>query len=674
MTCVVLILFFCGSGWMYAAEVKTPSADTGKAAITPSKDMGKALKTETKKVKKDLKKNARLYFDRKPLGWNIETIQNIYRNALFFPDKVPDLIKATVQKSRRYGVATLLGFLFVIGAWIYNRFGRNRVHTYLKENLESLIHRLPEKAIGISHTVLSVTTAAFLPLLLLFLFFLIQAMSGYEASWFQLVGRLMQLWALGAIAFSVLKQVGALNFAKSSESGTRKLFGRIKFVLLYVLGAMALLWALEAIGPGKDVSAFFKTLISFSIVSALIFLFSMKTEFLSLVPESPHRGLQTFHRFIARFYYALLILSGLAGIFWCFGYASLGRLVLTKIWLTVLAFLVIVSLNHILNDWINRWNKKHKHSDEAARFLSRSAKSALMYVMIVASAIVILNLLGVIGLLQRVMSIPIFQMGNDQISSWIILKAVLILLAFIFASRVIQAYLNYGVYPSVGIDEGLGYALNTLLKYVSFALGLLISLNIVGIDLRFLFVFAGAMGIGIGFGVQHIASNFIGGLMIIFGGKIRKGDWIEVNGKLGQITDIFMNSTMVRNRDQVEYFIPNSDIISKTLINYSLTSPLVRITIPVGVAYKADPRIVERILLDTASREPSISKKQKPDVIFSEYADSSINFLLRVWIDVRESPEEQVRSVLYFAIFDALKAAGIKIPFPQRDIHIKSIS
>jgi small-conductance mechanosensitive channel len=270
------------------------------------------------------------------------------------------------------------------------------------------------------------------------------------------------------------------------------------------------------------------------------------------------------------------------------------------------------------------------------------------------------------------MSFPVATLGTTPITLWLILKAALILLAFVFASRLLQAYLDYRVYPALGIDPGLGYALNISLKYTLIVIGLLISLKAVGLDLRFLLVFAGAAGIGIGLGLQSIAANVVSGFTLIFGAKVRKGDWVEVKNTLGFVTDIFLNATRIRTRDNIEYLIPNSNFVSDTIVNYSLTSPMIRITVPVGVSYNADPRVVEKILLDVASKEPMVTDYQSPVVRFKEYGDNSINFDLLVWIDVRETPRRKLRSGLYFAIFGELKKAGIEIPFPQRDIHLRS--
>ena len=299
-------------------------------------------------------------------------------------------------------------------------------------------------------------------------------------------------------------------------------------------------------------------------------------------------------------------------------------------------------------------------------------RSILKYATVVATLAIVLNMLGLLNPLQRIMSFPIFQLGDTTVTFWLIVKAILILLTIVYVSRLAQAYFDYKLYPSFGIDPGLGYALNTVFKYTTLGIGFLITLNILGLNLQFLLVFAGAIGIGIGLGLQNMAANVISGFTIIFGGKIRKGDWIEVEGMMGKVTDIYLRATKVQTRDNIEYLVPNSNIISNTMVNYTLSSALIRIELSVGVSYNADPRQVEKILLAAAENEPEVDKTHRPAVRFVEYADNSINFELLVWIDVRKTPRRRVRSNLYFVIFEELAKAGIEIPFPQRDVHIRS--
>nr|MDJ0885462.1 mechanosensitive ion channel [Desulfobacterales bacterium] len=355
-----------------------------------------------------------------------------------------------------------------------------------------------------------------------------------------------------------------------------------------------------------------------------------------------------------------------------FGYANLGRIVIVKIWSSGAAFVLIMLVYHAARTALLRRSRALSRHDEAGHTLHRSLNSLLLYATVVATASVVLNLLGLLAVLRTVMSIPVLVMGGAVITLWTILSAVIILLAFFFASRLLRAYLDYRIYPRLGIDQGLGYMLNTLLNYAFLAIGFLIALRIVGLDLRFLLVFAGAVGIGVGLGLQSLAANIISGFSIIFGGKVRKGDWIEVGGTLGEVTDIYLGSAKIRTRDNVEYLIPNADLVTSTIVNYSLSSSFIRMDLLVGVGYDADPREVEKILMDVATAEPLVSDFRAPAVRFVEYGDNSINFELLFWIDVRKTARRRVRSELYFAIFETLKAAGIEIPFPQRDLHIRS--
>ncbi len=241
-----------------------------------------------------------------------------------------------------------------------------------------------------------------------------------------------------------------------------------------------------------------------------------------------------------------------------------------------------------------------------------------------------------------------------------------------YVSELLQTYLDYKLYPSLGIETGLAYALNTFLKYLFIVTGLLFALRFVGLDLRVLMVLAGTAGIGIGFGLQSIAANMISGFIIIFGRKLRKGDWVQVGETVGMVSDIYLRATKVLTRDNIEYVIPNNEFITKTIVNYTLTSPFIRVHIPVGVSYDADPQEVKKLLLSCAEKEPGVARYDKPKVWFASLGDSSVNFELLVWVDIRRFSQKEIRSRLNFQIFEALRKASIQIPFPQREIHVRS--
>jgi len=542
----------------------------------------------------------------------------------------------------------------------------------IETKVQSLRERIPEAFYPFSLSVLKVVVAALIPLLLLGVFALMNAMINYKAPWFQLTGRLLGLWAIGALIIGLLRESLTRDHFPATALYGKTIFRLARLVLLYVLVGIVVFWAAEAFRVRDDILHLLKFAISISVVFVLLLLLLKKKALLSLLPDFPYRSYQRFIKMLNRYYFPLIFFSFLTALLWCIGYMQLGRVVLIRTWYTVAAYIFIMFSYNIFQRWLRKWSERIDDSDETAQFLFRSIKALLLYVTVMATVFIVLNLLGLLHPLQRIMSFPIFELGDTQVTLWIIVKAALILLSFVYASRLLQAYLDYKVYPSLGIDPGLGYALNTFFKYFSFAIGFLISIKVVGIDLRFLFVFAGAVGIGIGLGLKDMAANVVSGFSIIFGGQIRKGDWIEVGDTLGVVTDIYLRATKIRTRDNIEYLIPNSNFISSMIVNYSLSSPMIRIELSVGASYSSDPREVEKILIEVAQKESMVAKYKEPTVRFVEYADSSINFELLIWIDVRQTARRKVRSALYFAIFEEFSKAGIEIPFPQRDIRILS--
>ncbi len=676
-----LLLVFWGFLIFVLLSITTPhfcmaESEPSKKEDTPqigiARDMGEVAKREAVKVRKDLEKRARSLFDREPMGWDFQTVQYLYTGTLSLPSRIPGVTKSLIAESRVLGLVGSLLILLFVTAVLYSLMGQNRTIKWVEKKAGPALHTIPEAYYPYLLSIIKVVVSALIPLLLLGLFSLINQMIVYRATWFQVTGRLLVLWTVGALLLRLFKETLTGNLFAAAANHGKMIFGYVRLILLYLIVGIAVLRVAEVFQVRADVLGLIRFGVSVSVSTILFLLFLRKGMFLSLLPELSYRGYRWVSGFIRNNYYLILGISYLSALLWCFGYPKLGKLVLSKIWLTLGALLLVTLIYYHLKAYLKRWSLKLKAEDESAQFLVRSMQSLLSYAILLFTIIVLLNLLGLLNPLANIMSFPIFQLGDTLVTPWLIIKAVVILLSFVFASRLLQAYMDYKIYPAIGVDPGLGYALNTFFRYLSLAVGFFISISLVGIDLRFLLVFAGAAGIGIGLGLQSMAANIISGFSLIFGGKIRKGDWIEVGDTLGVVSDIYLRATKVRTRDNIEYLVPNADLISTTIVNYSLSSPLIRIAVPVGVSYNADPRDVERIILDVAEKEALVSKKEKPLVRFVEYGDSSINFELLVWIDVREVPRRKIKSALYFAIFDEFRKADIEIPFPQRDIHIRS--
>jgi len=664
----VLIL----SGFAMAADAPKSSAEPESPTIAVPEKMGEALIKEAGQVKEDLQQQVFILARWTPFGWNLKTIDYLSKWLLSLPMRIPEFMQLVAAQSRVLGIAGSLVIFIFLAAVFYSLFGRNRVMHRIESILQPVRNRIPDPLYPFFMAALRVVVAAAIPLLLLAVYSAIGAMITYKAVWFALIGDLLQLWSLAALAIALLRELLTRDLFKTTQTYGNRVFQLVRLVLLYILTCIVLYWAAEAFRFPKDVLAFLQFAISVSVVCVFLLLMLNKRALLSFLPPLPYRRYQDYVRILNRYYYPLIGVSFVLALLWCFGFREVGRLLLVKIWSTVGALILLSFVYHMLRIWLNRWAERLPAGEDSAQFLIGTVRSFLMYATAVAAAVLLLNMIGLLEPIQRVLSFPVVNVGKTGITVWVMIKTLLILFFFIYASRLLQAYLDYKVFPAFGVEPGTGYAVNTIIRLVFFGVGFLIALDAVGVDFGFLLVFAGAIGVGIGLGLQNMAANLISSFTIIFGGKVRKGDWIEVEGTPGEVIDIHALSTRIRSRQNVEYLVPNSSLMSTTIINYSLSSPMIWAGLDVGVSYGSDPRQVEEILLEAARREPMVSREQSPRVLFTEFADSSLNFKLLVWVDVRRYAERIVKSALYFAIFEEFKKAGIEIPFPQRDIHIRT--
>jgi len=649
-------------------EVEGPPAP----GIRISEQMGDAMLRQAAQLKKDLKQETLSLFKREPLGWDAETLADLYRWTLDLPVHSARLVSLVIQHSRLLGAAGSLVMLVFFAAVLYSLIGQRRVIRRIEGALEPYREKIPAKVFPFLRSILRIVVAALIPLALLAAYSLVNGLVAYRAPWFAILGRLLILWAVGALLLNLLRESLTRDLFPVTAAYGRSIYRLVRLALLYAVASIALVWSASALQLPPDVLAFFQFAIALSIVVVLFLLHLNKKALLSLLPDLPYAPYRSFVGFLNSFYWVIIGVGLIAALLWCFGFHNLGRLVIIKIWVSGAVFVAIMMAYHLVRRTLQRKQSTLPAHDEGGQAFYHSLQSLLQYTTVLAAGVLVLNLIGLLPILQQGMSIPVLSLGETPVTLWTLTSALLIMLVFVFVARLLRAFLDYRVYPRLGVDQGLGYVLNTLFGYILLGIGGVISLRIVGMDLRLLLVFAGAVGIGVGLGLQNLAANILSGFTIIFGGKIRKGDWIEAESTLGEVTDIYLRATRIRTRDNVEYLLPNANLITNTIINYSLASPHVRIDLPVGVSYAADPRQVEQILLEAASREPLVVRFRDPVVRFVGYGESSIDFQLLFWIDIRATPRRLVRSNLYFAIFEALRKAGIEIPFPQRDLHLRS--
>ena len=200
----------------------------------------------------------------------------------------------------------------------------------------------------------------------------------------------------------------------------------------------------------------------------------------------------------------------------------------------------------------------------------------------------------------------------------------------------------------------------------------LMALNTMGFRLSVLLASSAALMVGIGFGIQHIVNNFVSGLVILFERPVKIGDFIEVDGILGTVTDINTRSSKITTNDQITIVVPNSLLTENNLINWSYNK-YTRINIPVSVSYSTDLEQARNILLAVALRNPLVLRKPYPEVFCEEFGDNGVSLTLLIWIK-QQHKYRIVKSQINFSIFKAFGEAGIQIPYPQRDLHLKSAS
>lgn len=273
--------------------------------------------------------------------------------------------------------------------------------------------------------------------------------------------------------------------------------------------------------------------------------------------------------------------------------------------------------------------------------------------------------------INEILNLTLFQIKETPVTVISVLIFLVLITGFIILGVIARKALNRRILKRFKVDEGTTYTLSRITQYVIITIGALISFQFVGIDLSGLAVIFGLLSVGIGFGLQNITSNFISGLIILFERPIKVGDRVTVNNIEGDVTEINIRSTKVRTVNNISIIVPNSEFVSKDVINYSHGDSTYRVDINVGVSYGSDLETVLKALQEVADESKNVLSTPKAQVHLIEFGDSSWNMQLRAWIgDVKDHPH--VRNELNKAIVRKFREYDVEIPFPQRDLHVKS--
>ena len=274
--------------------------------------------------------------------------------------------------------------------------------------------------------------------------------------------------------------------------------------------------------------------------------------------------------------------------------------------------------------------------------------------------------------ITTVLNYPLFPLGDMSVTLGTLLYLLALILLLLWVSGKLKNLFLSRILSRSQMDIGAQQAFATLFHYVLLLLGLMIVLQTAGINLTTLTVLAGAVGVGVGLGLQDVVNNFISGLIILFERPIKVHDRIQVGDVDGRVTDIRARSTTVVTNDNVSYIIPNSKFITEDVINWTHNDSRLRFRVPVGVAYGSDPHRVRQALLEAAETHEGVLEDPAPTVWFRAFGESSLDFELLVWTQSMVHNPGRFTSDLNFAIHDKLAEHEISVPFPQRDLHVKS--
>ena len=271
-----------------------------------------------------------------------------------------------------------------------------------------------------------------------------------------------------------------------------------------------------------------------------------------------------------------------------------------------------------------------------------------------------------LGPLFDILRKPFLELSGTPVSALSVLTALLVVFVAHLISRVLARSLSKAFHH----HPGVGFTVGKITRWAGMVVGVLIALTTVGLNMSAVFAAMAVLLVGIGFGLQKMAENFISGLILLIERPLSIGDFVQVDAFKGTVKDIGLRATKIETEEGLMHLIPNGELITKTVTNYSQPAQSVEIAVQVGVSYDADLELVRRALLEIAAASPLLCKTPAPEVRHQGFGDSSINLALEAWIE-RAHEDDDTKSDLRFAIAAKFTELGIEIPYPQRDVRMR---
>ena len=530
------------------------------------------------------------------------------------------------------------------------------------------------------------TLSAIVPGVLLFVFYRIIASQGdlMEGSGGELITQfffatLFLLFVAASIRSVFSPFAPQMRSAGTTTTGARVVGISALLAAIVFAFDIVLLQGATTIGASLDL-ALVQSLSNITLICALMFVAALGVWWEHDAVDEQQSWWRKIERRCRR---AVLFVSVILPLLSFVGYVALARFVLENMMLalafTTSYWIVREFLRAVVHIYLVKPDVENK--DENATdavhgtlyFWLRVTIDATMLIIAVPTAIMVFTDIAWADLIGAVETAFVgIQIGSINFSLRAILIGVFLFLLLLSLMRFVQRMLNTRVLPNTKLDQGLQHSVSAIFGYIGIGLAVLIAVSAAGVDLSNLAIIAGAISVGIGFGMQSIVNNFVSGLILLIERPIKVGDWIVVGADQGFVKDIRVRATEIETFDRSSVVIPNSELISNRVLNWTLKERSGRGIIPIGVSYSADANQVRDILLEMADKRREILSYPAPQVVFIGFGDSSLDFELRYFLrDIGDVLA--VASAIRFEVLERFREEGIEIPFPQRDVNLRDI-
>ena len=412
-----------------------------------------------------------------------------------------------------------------------------------------------------------------------------------------------------------------------------------------------------------------------------LFLLNKKTGLLSYIAPIQSLHYKTQQQILRYIRYTATFIFITNPVFVFCGYSQLAHFLFMNFLLSALFLMIELFLHMLCYEGLSRLiGKDEKNTSDTTVLLSSRDKELLHYWLLVGCDL-ILMITGLIGILliwgldrqdliRGIKTLFLgFTIAGYHFSLIAIFLSLLLFASFFFVTRLIQHVLNKRIFPYTHLDLGVKNALHQGVGYIGLTLGFLMAIGMIGINLKSLALIAGALSVGIGFGLQNIVSNFIAGIIVLIERPVKLGDRIIIGQDEGVVRRISVRATELEASDGSSIIVPNGELISGRVRNWTFRNPLTKVDILVGVAYDSDTQKVTNLLLEAARAHPRVLTEPAPTVYFMNFGPSSLDFRLNVCVDQIEF-RASVNSELHYAINTLFSEQGITIPFPQCEVHL----